>query len=117
MEKIFLGVVILAVAGAIVFFQLKKSNAEEKERKRILSVGIPAKGKVISVEEMKNSGLNEWYRKIKVNMEVSMEGKDTYQAAAIVDEVKVSEVANYASGKEFNLRVDPVDPQKITIEN
>lgn len=93
-----------------------KTNIGKMENVKIENPDILVKGKVVSVEELGISG-NEFYRKMKINMQVFPKEKPSYQAFIILDEVKVSEIVNYAPGKEFNLRVDPTKPQKITIEN
>jgi hypothetical protein len=87
-------------------------EAQASEFQRINSIGQPGKALIKQINQTSESvaGLPVW----EIDIEVRIEGQDPY-------DVKHREIAApqsvqaYPVGGEWNCRVDPADPQKVSL--
>jgi len=90
-------------------------EAQAAEFKRISATGQPAKALIKSVNQTADppvAGLPTW----QIDVEVRIEGQEPYEVAH-KETMAEQSVRGYPVGQEWDCKVDPADPQKVSLWN
>lgn len=105
---------VLATIGSLVFvFRfLSKMASASKEAARVLSIGQPAVGQVVSAQQTGTYVNNNPQIRLQIN--VTPHGGAPYQVQ-VTKVVSMFEIPQYQIGAQLDVRIDPANPANVAI--